>query len=116
MFTLSASSFPDRDAAVTAVTGPELLSTPASTPANTNVPSEPAPIPIPSQFMRQEGKNNYGGDADQHEGAFIDHHDQCQQAVHNQNERLFVDPHDQGSPAAQQGKAVPKVHEHSLNT
>jgi hypothetical protein len=83
-----------------AVTVPKLLPTPASTPSNTDIPGEPAPAPIRSQFIDQEVESNSDRDADQHVSPFIKPHDQ---AVDNQDESLFVDPHDHGSPATQQG-------------
>lgn len=58
---------------------------------------------MPSQFIEQGDENKSGGDANQHEGPFIEPHDQSSRAVHNQDKSLFVDPHDQGSPATQQG-------------
>lgn len=46
-----------------AVTVPKLLSTPASTPSNTDIPGEPAPAPIRSQFIEQEVESNSDRDA-----------------------------------------------------
>ena len=77
--------------------------TPASTPSNTDIPGEPAPAPVPSEFIKQEVERNSGRDADQHASPFIKPHDQSSRAVDNQDESLFVDPHDHVSPATQEG-------------
>ncbi|KFY47005.1 hypothetical protein V494_00229 [Pseudogymnoascus sp. VKM F-4513 (FW-928)] len=93
----------DRDVVLKAVTVPKLISTPASTPSNTDIPGEPAPAPIRSQFIEQEVESNSDRDADQHASPFVKPHDQSSRAVDNHDESLFVDPHDHGSPASQQG-------------
>jgi hypothetical protein len=93
----------DRDVVLKAVTVPKLLSTPASTPSSTDIPGEPAPDALSSQFIDQEVESNSDCDADQHASPFIKSHDQSSRAVDNQDESLFVDPHDHGSPATQQG-------------
>ncbi|OBT54043.1 hypothetical protein VE04_07614 [Pseudogymnoascus sp. 24MN13] len=77
--------------------------TPASTPSNTDIPGQPAPVPVPSKFIKQEVDSNSGRDADQHASPFIKPHDQSSRAVDNQDESLFVDPHDHGPPATQEG-------------
>ena len=99
----------DRDVVLKAVTVPKLLSTPASTPSNTDIPGEPAPAPIRSQFIEQEVESNSDRDADQQASPFIKPHDQSSRAFDNQDESVFVDSHDHGSPATQQGAghAVP---------
>ncbi|KFZ03400.1 hypothetical protein V502_10981 [Pseudogymnoascus sp. VKM F-4520 (FW-2644)] len=85
----------DRDAVMIAVTRLRLLLTLASTPSNTDIPSELAPPEISSQGIKEEDENNPSSNTNQHGSPL--------RAVHNQDGSLFVDPHDKGLPALQQG-------------